>query len=256
MNYIIKASAISNVGKVRSLNQDNYYFKDFYLPEIHYSVDKKSYQTSTSNHQLFAVFDGMGGETSGEKASFLATLHLKRMFLENNHITPDWFSKYCNFTNQLIVDETKLRKYKHMGTTAVIMNLYQEEFQICTLGDSSIFCYREGQLERLNPLHDNSEILKKYNIQNQTPELTQFLGIDPQIMIIEPYYYQNKLKINDIYLLCSDGLAGILSIEEIKKTIENQNNIDDINEQLLNDVLIKGAPDNVTIIIIEIKREE
>ena len=85
--------------------------------------------------------------------------------------------------------------------------------------------------------------------------MSQNLGIPPDQLLIEPYLSQGRYKNGDKYLICSDGLTDMLTLEEIKDTLANQH-IKDTATRLVNTALKNGGKDNVTVILLEIKQRK
>lgn len=85
------------------------------------------------------------------------------------------------------------------------------------------------------------------------PPLSQNLGISPDQLLIEPYLSHGRYKNGDKYLICSDGLTDMLTLEEIKELLTSQK-VEDSASKLVDRALKNGGKDNVTVILLEIRQ--
>jgi PPM family protein phosphatase len=257
MKLRIEACVISDIGKVRQSNQDNFVFSE----SIHelsinksrfdeYIVDEKTSLFTTG------VFDGMGGESHGDIASHIAATKYRefefkklRKLVEPLEIVEE-LQEYYKKANQAICNECRTKKSR-MGTTASILVLTESDAIISNIGDSRIYRLREEKLSLLTKDHTENMILVANNIKtlNKKGRLTQYLGIFEDEYIIEPYI--NVLHINDadVFLICSDGVTDMLSDEEIELFINTGTNIRETTEQIVESALEKGGVDNITAIL-------
>lgn len=90
----------------------------------------------------------------------------------------------------------------------------------------------------------------------QRHQITQYLGIRQEEMMIEPQIEENvRIKNGDRYLLCSDGLTDMLSDEEIEKTMNACRTVKDIVEKIWNAAIKNGGADNITVILLEVQEK-
>ena len=143
-----------------------------------------------------------------------------------------------------------------MGTTLTALHLNSSGLELLHIGDSRCYVFSQGKLQQLSTDHTvMQELLDQGRL---TPEevfshpqrslLTQALmgdtGIDPEVMLY-------PAKLGDQFLICSDGLTGVLSDLEILGTIKSFDG-QALVDKLIELVKVKGAPDNVTILWAEI----
>ena len=83
--------------------------------------------------------------------------------------------------------------------------------------------------------------------------MTQYIGLDPEEMTIEPSYAKEKLQVGDRYLLCSDGLTDMLDSLSICSILKNSDTVQQGVEMLMDAALENGGRDNTTIILIEVE---
>ena len=252
MNLI--AAGQTNVGRKRSHNEDNLLL--------------------VNDENLFAVADGMGGHASGEVASQLAVETLSDFFKrtsENDEITwPFKEEKGLKYEENRLVTSVKLAnlrifetattepRLKGMGTTVVCALFTNGTAYLGHVGDSRAYRIRNGAIEQLTEDHS---LLNDYIKANKlTPEeieafphknvIVRALGMRETVQVdisrLDP-------QTDDIYLLCSDGLSGMLTDPELLRIVDAAGNdieggcnalIDAANEQ--------GGVDNITVVLVRI----
>ena len=238
----------SNTGKIRAHNEDNFSFAGQYMPEEHQSLEEPlSTEISIDDHPATALFDGMGGESAGEKASYIAA----RYFTENAQ-GESWnynsLSSLIAEMNQAVCNEKNAGKYDRIGTTVSIVSFSGTHMICANLGDSPIYLFRNQILVLLSELHTNEELLKEQGIYDRKPGLTQFLGIDREDYAIEPSISSTEIKDGDLFLICSDGLTDMCSDEEIATILGSDMSLKSKAELLVKAALENGGKDNVTVI--------
>ncbi len=245
MHYEIVYSCISHTGNVRGINQDNLICNGTYMKtddsEIIFPL---SGTVVTKTPTLFGIFDGMGGEECGEIASFIAAKEASTMSLNKDGVLA--LTDYCKQANTKICEYAENNAISAMGTTAAMLLCSKDEITLCNIGDSKIFRFADGELEQISKDH---VVISAFGTK---PPLSQNLGIPPDQLLIEPYLSQGRYKNGDKYLICSDGLTDMLTLEEIKELLVSQN-IEDSASNLVDRTLKNGGKDNVTVILLEIK---
>lgn len=230
----IKYYAISDCGKVRKDNQDR-----FLLPNTEKQENTIGCQ-ETDTATTLAVFDGMGGESSGEMAAFIA-----------QKVSEAVFEKYpgCNLKKLLMEINAQICKYmgeneiKSMGTTAVILRIKEDSAEICNVGDSRAYRIADDKIQQLSKDHAMEIGSKRV--------LTQNLGIPESEMVIEPYCTRGKISDGDIFILCSDGLTDMVSDEQILNIV-NSCEFEQTGKMLFEEAMKNGGKDNITIVLCKI----
>ncbi len=244
MYYKIPYSCISHKGKIREKNQDNFFCNGQYIDSSNTNIEYpiNGYVNSRSP-SFFGVFDGLGGEACGEIASFIAAKKASELNLRD--FSESLLSNFCKEANSEICLYAKRNAIKAMGTTAAIMLFEKKKIQLCNIGDSRIYRYRKDSLDIVSKDH------VFISVYGKKPSLSQNLGIPETEMIIEPFFAQEDYIDGDKYLICSDGLTDMLTDEEIKSIIKD-NDIYSTTELLTEKSLENGGKDNITIILLEI----
>lgn len=220
---------------------------------------------------LLAVADGMGGHAGGEVASALAVKTLSELapILESGEIDNDSIEDLLLNTLQEIDSEIGRVADQNdgltgMGTTLSALMMYGRESDkkvaLLHVGDSRCYRLRGNTLMQIS--HDHTvlqELLDQGSVSTEEAHehpqrsfLTQALmgdgPLSPVLMI-----YQTNPK--DRFLLCSDGLSGVLSEKEIKSGLKIRDRAEAL-AFLVDAAYSAGAPDNVTVILADIDRED
>jgi PPM family protein phosphatase len=211
------------------------------------------------SQNLIAVADGMGGHAGGEVASAIAINTLEALLPVITDTSIDIDSREDLFLNlSYEVDAEILRVSKErpelsgMGTTLTALAITSNQVDLLHIGDSRCYLWRDKKLTRLS--YDHTVMQELLDQGRLTPDevfdhpqrslLTQALmgdsGIDPVLMSYE-------VKIDDKFLICSDGLTNVLSDLEISKIIKATKE-DQLLAELIRETEAKGAPDNITIV--------
>ena len=151
-----------------------------------------------------------------------------------------------------------------MGTTFVGMNISGQKMIFANIGDSRIYRLRKGKLKQLSQDHSVVQRMVRIGMLTeaearkhpQRHQITQYLGIRQEEMMIEPQIEENvRIENGDRYLLCSDGLTDMLSDEEIEKTMNACRIVKDTVEKLWNAAIKNGGADNITVILLEVQEK-
>ena len=239
--HFFETSARSAIGLVRQGNEDSAF-------------------VST---QLIAVADGMGGHAAGEVASRIAAQVLEKLAptLTAQEIDEDSVEDLLMHSLHSIdaeiaaVADEEIEK-RGMGTTLTALLIRDNKIALLHVGDSRCYRLRGNTLEQLSNDHtviqellDQGAISQAEAVEHpQRSMLTQALRGDGDVTPVLQMY---EVKKGDRYLLCSDGLSGVLTDKEIKVGLKKSDKDEAV--KFLNDATyINGAPDNVTILIADI----
>lgn len=247
MRYKIHYSCVSHIGKVRNINQDNFICAGRTMDVENTSIALPLCGTKTSKEtSVFGIFDGMGGEECGEVASSIAS-KVAAVTNIGKETIPD-LERFCQRANDAICDYAAAHEVSSMGTTAAMLVFTEKEVALCNIGDSKIFRLCDGMLEQISKDH---VVVSAFGVK---PPLSQNLGIPPGELVIAPYFARGLYNDGDVYLLCSDGLTDMVSVENIVEILISQP-IEKAIMLLLDNALAKGGRDNITIILCKIERQ-
>jgi serine/threonine protein phosphatase PrpC len=216
--------------------------------------------------QLIAVADGMGGHAAGEVASRIAIEVLQSLVpaLVATNIDEDsvedllMHSLHSIDSEISVVTDEEIEK-RGMGTTLTALLIRDKYISLLHVGDSRCYRLRGNTLEQLSNDHTViQELLDQGAISMaeaaehpQRSMLTQALRGDGDVTPVLQMY---EIKKGDRYLLCSDGLSGVLTEKEIKMGLKKSDK-DEAVKFLVDATYVNGAPDNVTVLIADISTE-
>ncbi|MBQ1339033.1 MAG: Stp1/IreP family PP2C-type Ser/Thr phosphatase [Ruminococcus sp.] len=213
-------------------------------------------------HNILAVVcDGMGGERAGREASLLAIEEFFQRFsagysesLDDEEIRKLMISS-ISAANSVIYTRARLDfKNFGMGTTCVAAFVNQNSAFIANVGDSRAYLIMENGLKKITSDHNVAAMLfeqgkiteEEMEDHPQKHMLVRAVGVEKTVLTDTfKLDYNDKISL----LLCSDGLSGYCSDEEIYDVILNSS-FDDVAEELINLALSKGGRDNVTVAVI------
>ena len=243
MLYRIEYAAVCHRGKLRPTNQDNYFCCGQYLPADHSGTDALLKGTFFPKQTpLLAVFDGMGGEEHGEMASYLAAQAMEGQVM---NCRDQSLLDACLTANRNIVRFAEIHRLNTCGTTAAMLLFNPDGVAQCHIGDSRIYRFRDGQIDQLT----RDDVFPAPG--RGKPPLLQYLGIPEAEMCIEPHTAYHEAIINDIYLVCSDGLSDMVP-EHMMADIIRGIPVCEASERLLQSALDAGGRDNITFFLIHL----
>jgi protein phosphatase len=224
---------------------------------------------------LFAVFDGMGGHAAGEVASGIAVREMKEFFEltgkdpeatwpfkddraktydENRLVTS---IKLCN-ARIMEVSENDPSK-KNMGTTCVSLYFVERSGAVKALvahtGDSRVYLFRDNKLKRVTIDHSLvEEYLRMGKITEEQvrdfPQKNIILRALGQQRQVEVEITGHEPKAGDVFLLCSDGLSGMVEDKYMESILLKQSqNLEAACKKLLDTANANGGVDNSTVIL-------
>ena len=208
---------------------------------------------------LFAVADGMGGHSGGEVASSMAVKTLEHAFVnrDGDADIPKLLERAISECNKVIYDQSqKNPQLRGMGTTLTAAYVENDILHIGQVGDSRLYLYQDENLYQLTEDHSQVyELLKAGLINENSMEsfqkniITRSVGYERDVRVD---LFQRPIAKGDRYLICSDGLSGMVSDEQIAQVLHNFD-VDTAVRNLVALANAQGGEDNVSVIVIEIK---
>lgn len=252
MAYRIAYAYTSHVGKIRENNEDNFWCCGDYLNADNQGMTEVRFGSADQEEfPILAVFDGMGGESCGEVAAYLAADACQRSHREKGTCAPGEVERFLveslKSMNRSVCEYARTNRVRSMGTTAAMLGFDQDEIIACNLGDSRIYQSYSQSLIQISTDH----ILKTATF-GKAP-LTQYVGIPEESMALAPALVRMEAVPGIRYLLCSDGVTDMLSDQELKEILGKETTVKKTVEALLKRTLEKGGKDNATIIFCEIQ---
>lgn len=254
MAYQIEYAYTCHIGKIRNNNEDNFWCCGDSLEAQNQGMSHiRSGYMKQSEYPLLAVFDGMGGESCGEMAAFLAAEacgeHFKTAKDGIRNDPEEFLNEICESMNQAICDYGRTNKINSMGTTASLLAFAEDAVYSCNLGDSRIYKSDREKFYQISQDH----VLGR-SLFGKAP-LTQYLGMEEENLQLEPSISRQEIKIGDRFLLCSDGITDMLSDGEIADILSRDIPVAKTVEILVDRALKKGGRDNITVVLCEIMEQ-
>jgi protein phosphatase len=242
---IIVDAAATDTGMRRSNNQDS-----------HTIVRASKPETWRARGHLYMVADGMGAHAVGELASKLACDNIPHNYIKAKSGTPaEAITKSYKEVGGLIHGKASAnRDFQGMGTTASTLLLLPEGALIAHVGDSRVYRARHGRIDQLSFDHSLAwELVRRNHLSAEQANkavprnvITRSLGPDPNIEVdIEGPL---PIELGDVFLLCSDGLSGLVEDPEIGAFMEGFHP-KDACRYLLHLANLRGGQDNITVVI-------
>jgi len=231
----VKAALRTDIGKVRRQNEDAAWFDE--------------------QRGVFAVADGMGGHLAGEVASGMAIHAVQQMVKEHEIASISVMRSTVMEAHEAIVRHAKENPAcSGMGTTLSMMWRGGHYMYIAHVGDSRIYRYRDDQLERITQDHSlveelvRARIITREEARNHPRRniITRALGTQGEN---QPDLLAADLKPGDLWLLCTDGLSGMITDEEIARVLSSGASLDMMASSLIQKALDAGGRDNVTLVL-------
>ena len=231
--------AASDIGRVRSSNQDSGY----------------------SGVNLFFVADGMGGHAGGDIASALASQHLALADepLENSAAAEQKLIDFIYQAKKKIDASVKEHPaITGMGTTLSAMMVTGTQVTIAHIGDSRVYLARDGVVKQITSDHtfvqrlvDTGRISEEEAlIHPRRSVLMRVLGDIEQFPEVDIDTYETKP--GDRWMACTDGLSGVVPAQLMENILLNNIDVKEASELLIGEALEFGAPDNVTVVLVDV----
>lgn len=255
MAYQIEYAYTCHMGRVRANNEDNFWCCGKTLPVDNRGEEGvRSEIVSGIRLPALAVFDGMGGESCGEMAAFLAAEAFGKYYQANKKILrdvpEDFIEGVCTDMNRAVCRYGKEHQIQSMGSTMAMTLFTPESMFICNLGDSRIYFSDGERFRQISADH----VLAGSRIKKAP--LTQYLGMPEDQQMLEPSVLEIEHQEGYRYLLCTDGLTDMLSDGEIADILTRDTSLSEMVRMLLERALEKGGKDNITIALCEVQKQE
>ncbi|MCL2011584.1 MAG: Stp1/IreP family PP2C-type Ser/Thr phosphatase [Cystobacterineae bacterium] len=222
--------------------------------------------------QLFVVADGMGGHAGGGRASTLAVRTIDREIRELWKLPESPFGWQTTLKDsplplylqaaverasaKIFSDAQSNPRLNGMGTTVIALLLHEGHALFAHVGDSRAYLIREERIQQISEDHSlvneqlkagmiTVEEAKRSNYRNI---ITRSVGFEEEVQVdimgltTEP---------NDIFILCSDGLANAVEDEEMKKIVLGTSSFEEIPRRLIALANDRGGEDNITVVIVK-----
>ena len=258
MGKVLKVAGLSDVGRERDHNEDCFGL----FPE----------------YNLFVVADGMGGHRAGDVASRLAVDSIGEFFLATSRDDITWPFQFDpnsptsinRFVTAIQVGNSKIFKesseseaLQGMGTTIVgVMGIEENSaMHVAHVGDSRCYRIRGGEISAVTLDHSlindylraAPDLTEEQLAELPTNVITRALGMQDKVLVDVQTI---SVETDDILLLCSDGLNGMLRDAEIRDIVtQNRTDLHQAAQALIQGANDRGGEDNITVVLVEIAQE-
>lgn len=246
----IEVSVQSDIGCLRQNNEDSF---GYWEPEDDQQFQRKG--------RLAVVADGMGGYEGGQEASRLAVETLVAVYRDFVGDDPQ-----AALVEALQAAHEQIRQYsfahpelRGMGTTCTAAAIVQDALYYVHVGDTRLYLIRDGQITRVTRDHSYvGRLVESGMISQEEAEahpqrniLTAALGTNPDLIMDSPGRPE-PLRPEDVLLICSDGLWGLVRDLEILDAVENKS-AEQAGRELIELARERGGPDNITVEILRLR---
>jgi len=234
---MLESKSVCHQGKVRERNEDSC--------------------VASETLGLWLIADGVGGNGNGDVASQLATQTIERKIRQGSELASAITGANTAIEQAIESDES----LSNMATTIVACRFDHHRFELAWVGDSRAYLIDASGISQISSdhnlaasLYERGELTREQaNRHSGQHELTQALG---QMTLNNVPISLGELHDGDFLLLCTDGLSGVLSDQQLYQIIHQADSIEVACERLLQRVLESGAPDNVTFSLIQYRNDE
>jgi serine/threonine protein phosphatase PrpC len=225
----------SDLGRQRQGNEDNYFVRA----------------------PLFVVADGMGGAQAGEVASEMAVDSFERSLPDGS--PGDALAGVIRDANRRIHERSRSdEQFAGMGTTVTAAYVGDADVTVAHVGDSRAYLWRDGDLTRLTRDHSLvGELVARGKLTEEQAEahpqrnvITRALGAEPDVDVDVEVF---GAKDGDVFLLCSDGLTGMIQEPGARRVLESMRDLEQAGRDLIAAANAAGGRDNITVILFRLE---
>lgn len=217
------------------------------------------------SHDVYVVADGVGGNNAGEIASRTAVQGVAEYVMEKPVEECSTDEEICSYfidcvasINQQVFKLGKAHiENRGMATTIVLAHLRNEKAYIMNVGDSRAYLLRGGELQQLTEDHTYvNELVRSGVITKEEAEthvqrnvITRAIGAEP---FVKTDFYRVPIETGDILMLCSDGLYGEVTDQQLIEILSMDENMPQICNLLVDAAIEGGGRDNITVVCLKV----
>ena len=249
----------TDVGLIREHNEDNFLVADV-TSGVRSNDGKDPLKVKLGDKgALLLVCDGMGGAAAGEVASQMAVDSIYDALAASTPQPRDGFARLVrravqHANERIFIQSRDNQSERGMGTTCTVAGLVDDTLVVAQIGDSRCYILRDGKLAQVTKdqslawqlieagamTADEAKAFEHANI------ILQALGVQERVEVV---LSQVQLRKGDVALLCSDGLHGPVTDEEILAVLIGEQDLQKAGESLIGKALDRDGPDNITVVL-------
>lgn len=225
----------------------------------------------SATHGIAVVADGMGGYNAGEIASGMASVIFKEILEEKlRDVQWDWRGSHTKLLRQWVIESVEHAnstiyqsatiepEYSGMGTTLVASFFHHDKVIVAHVGDSRAYRLRRGTLEQITRDHsvlqeqidagliseENARFAPNRNLVTRAVGVGLAINVETREFLTE---------VDDLYLLCSDGLTDMVTAEEVNQILMRDDlDLDAACRSLIDAANHNGGRDNISVILVKL----
>ena len=265
----VRSFGLTDAGKVRATNQDQFLVAVLLkaLQVEHTNLPQRKVRQSPDRSHLFVVADGMGGHAGGEQASAMAIDSVETFILGTfkwfaelkepgqDQVLADFQMALSEANARVLAEARDWPELRGMGTTLTLAYSLNDVLFVAHVGDTRCYLCRQAILYRLTHDHTLVEEMVRSGIvpiedadkHHLRHVITNAVGGSSANLRVEVHKLQ--LEDSDRVLLCSDGLTGMLTDDEINKILHTEVEPEEACRQLVARANEAGGRDNITAVV-------
>jgi protein phosphatase len=235
----LRTGSCTDIGKLRDRNEDAVLVKD----------------------RLFVIADGMGGHRGGDVASSMAVDALADLNLPDQSPMARLVEEIRNVNRAVLKRGSAEQALRGMGTTLTAIFIEDGTAYLAHVGDSRAYLLRDGALQQLTEDHtlvqrmvrEGKITAEQADHHPQRNILTRAVGVDDEL---RPEELTMDIHPGDRFVLCSDGLTGMVEEDEIQDILESEAEPQAACERLVEAANRAGGDDNISVIVVDVTNGE
>lgn len=249
----------TDVGLIREHNEDNFLVADV-SAGIRSNDGKAPIKCEVGEKgALLLVCDGMGGAAAGEVASQMAVDSIYEALQASEPQQRDAFARLVRravelANERIFVQSRDNQSERGMGTTCTVAALVDSTLVVGQIGDSRCYILRDGKLAQVTKdqslawqlIEAGAMTLEEAKAFEHANIILQALGVQERVEVV---LSQVELRKGDVALLCSDGLHGPVSDDELLAVMVMETDLEKAAETLIQKALDRDGPDNITVVL-------
>ena len=237
-----EAAACSAKG-IRELNEDSFIISSV-INKMAGVFSEEKICGNDEKLSFFAVADGMGGQGAGEKASNLVVSRLKAVAETKTSISENELKNEIESIHKSIIET-----HSQMGSTLSGIVFQKGQCAVVNLGDSRTYRFRGDMFLKMT----NDDSLKRFDSSAAANIITNGIGGGLSAISVNCRFSDKIVLPGDVFLMCSDGIHGFVTDEEIEEALKSPSSVKEISARIVQKAISNHTDDNCTAVVVKIK---